>query len=154
MATAFPQCFGLTRDVTVVIPDGRYVPAEIPNINTQHRIAKRLSLKEMADSAVPTAMAETAMVFLWLIREDMCPDPKSDMKYPIERKKKSEPASPWLKPNLLSIVGSNGARTIREVKFNKKMDAMKKSGMSWGRNVSPLNLLLLFIEVVLASFKF
>jgi len=28
-------------------------------------------------------------------------------------------------------VGSNGAKTIREVKFNKKMDAMRKSGMSW-----------------------
>jgi len=47
------------------------VPAEIPKRNTQHCTAKRLLLKETAESAIPTAMAETAMVFLWLIREDM-----------------------------------------------------------------------------------
>ena len=94
MATAFPQCFGLTKDVTVVIPDGRYVPAEIPKRNTPLLSTKRLLLKEIADSAPPTAMAEKTMVFLWLIREDMCPDPKSDMKYPRERKRNSDPASP------------------------------------------------------------
>jgi len=130
MATAFPQCLGFTKDVTVVIPDGRYVPAEIPRRNKQHRTAKRLLLNETAKSAVPTAMAETAMVLLWLIREDMWPDPKSDMKYPMERKRNKEPASPWLNPKLFSIFGSNGAKTIREVKFSKKMDAMRKSGMS------------------------
>jgi hypothetical protein len=92
--TAFPQSLGLTIDVTVVIPDGRYVPAEIPKRKKQHLTAKRLLLKEMAESAVPMAMAEKTMVFLWLIREDMCPDPKSDMKYPIERKKNKKPASP------------------------------------------------------------
>jgi hypothetical protein len=64
MATAFPQCLGLTRDVIVVIPDGRYVPADIPKKNTQHLNVKRLLLKEMAESVMPTAMAETAMVFL------------------------------------------------------------------------------------------
>jgi hypothetical protein len=64
MATAFPQCFGLTKDVIVVIPDGRYVPAEIPRRNTHHRIANRLLLKETAKSAIPTAMAETVMVLL------------------------------------------------------------------------------------------
>jgi hypothetical protein len=154
MATAFPQCLGLTKDVTVVIPDGRYVPAEIPRRNTQHRTANRLLLKEMAESVMPTAMAETAMVLLWLIREDICPDPKSDMKYPMERKKNNEPASPWLNPKLISIVGSNGAKTIREVKFNKKMDAMRKSGMSWDLNVSSPNELFLLIEVVSAPFKF
>ena len=94
MAMAFPQFLGLTIDVIVVIPDGRYVPAEIPKKNTQHRIVKRFLLKEMAERAIPTAMAEKTMVFLWLIREDIWPDPKSDMKYPTERKKKSDPASP------------------------------------------------------------
>ena len=108
----------------------------------------------MADSAVPTATAETVMVFLWLIREDMYPDPRSDMKYPMERKKNSEPTSPWLNFKLFSIVGSNGARMILEVKFNKKIDAMKKSGMSWDRNVLLPNALFLLIEVVSASFKF
>jgi hypothetical protein len=71
----------------------------------------------------------------------------------MERKKNSEPASPWLNFKLFSIVGSNGAKTIREVKFNKKMDAMRKSGMSWDRNVSPSNVLFLLMGVVLASFK-
>ena len=84
----------------------------------------------------------------------MCPDPKSDMKYPIERKKNSEPASPWLNTKFLSIVGNNGAKTIREVKFNKKMDAMRKRGMSWERKVSPPNSLFPLIEVISASFKF
>ena len=130
------------------------MPAEIPRRNTQHRTAKRLLLKETAKSAAPTAMAETAMVLLWLIREDMCPDPKSDMKYPMERKRNKEPASPWLNFRLFSIVGSNGAKTIREVKFNKKMDAMRKSGMRWDRKVSPLNASFLLMEAVLASFKF
>jgi len=114
----------------------------------------RLLLKETAVSAVPTAMAETAMVLLWLSREDMCPDPKSDMKYPIERKRNKEPASPWLNFRLCSIVGSNGAKTIREVKFSRKMDAMRKSGMSWERKVSLPNSLFLWVAVVLASFKF
>ena len=64
MAMAFPQSLELTRDVTVVIPDGRYMPAEIPKRNTQHLTENRLLLKETAESAAPTAMAETAMVFL------------------------------------------------------------------------------------------
>jgi hypothetical protein len=84
----------------------------------------------------------------------MCPDPKSDMKYPMERKRNKEPASPWLNFRLCSIVGSNGAKTIREVKFSKKIDAMRKSGRSWARKVSSLIALFLLMGVVLASFKF
>ena len=76
------------------MPDGRYVPAEIPSRNTQNLIAKRLLLTEINEMAVPTAIAETVMVFLWVIREDIYPDPRSDMKYPKERNRKSEPASP------------------------------------------------------------
>ena len=38
-------------------------------------MAKRLLLKEINERAAPTAIAETMMVFLWVIREDMCPDP-------------------------------------------------------------------------------
>ena len=71
----------------------------------------------------------------------------------MERKKNSEPASPWLNFKFSSIVGSNGAKIILEVKFNKKMDAMRKSGMSWERNVLSPNALFLLIEVVSASFK-
>jgi hypothetical protein len=85
---------GLTIDVTVVMPDGRYVPAEIPSKNTQNRIAKRLLLKAINARAQPTAIAETEIVFLWVIREDICPDPRSEMKYPKDRNRKSEPASP------------------------------------------------------------
>jgi hypothetical protein len=75
------------------------------------------------------------MVFLWVIREVMYPDPRRDMKYPMERNKKSEPASPWLNPRSFSIAGNNGAATIRAVKFNKNMDEMRKSGLSWLANV-------------------
>ena len=76
------------------MPEGRYVPAEIPSRNTQHCTAKKLWTNEMDEREIPTEIAEITMVFLWLIREDMWPDPKSDMKYPMERKKKSEPALP------------------------------------------------------------
>ena len=93
-ATAFPQSLDSTRDVIVVMPDGRYVPAEIPKRNTQHCNQKRFLLKEMAKSAAPTATAEKAIVFLWLIRDDRWPDPNSDMKYHMERKRNSEPALP------------------------------------------------------------
>jgi len=101
-------------------------------------MAKRLLLKEINERAVPTAIAETAIVFLCVIRADMCPDPRSDMKYPMERNRKSEPASPWLNPKSLSIVGSNGDPMIRPVKFNKKMEAIKRSGLSWVLKVSLL----------------
>jgi len=116
-------------------------------------MAKRLVLKEINERAVPTATAETAIVFLWVIREDMCPDPRRDMKYPMERNRKSEPASPWLNPKSFSIVGSNGEAIIRAVKFNKKMDAMSKSGLSWVRKVSPPILLSLPTYPVSKSFK-
>ena len=112
------------------MPDGGYVPAAIPSRNTQNLIATRLLLTEINEMAAPTAMAETVMVFLWVMREDIYPDPRRDMKYPNERNKKSEPASPWLNPKSSSIVGSNGATMIREVKFNKKIDAINKMGES------------------------
>jgi len=116
-------------------------------------MAKRHLLKEINERAIPTAIAETAIVFLWVIREDMCPDPRSDMKYPMERNKKSEPASPWLNPKSLSMVGSNGAAMIRAVKFNKNMDAIKRSGLSWVRKVSLPILLPLPTYPVSNSFK-
>ena len=130
MAMALPQCLALTKDVTVVTPDGRYVPAEIPSRNMDVRMAKRLLLKEINERAAPTAIAETMMVFLWVIREDICPEPNKDMKYPMERNKKSEPALPWLNPKSFSMLGSNGAEMSRDVKFNKKMEVTSKSGVS------------------------
>lgn len=51
-------------------------------------------------------------------------------------------------------MGNNGAKTILEVKFNKKMDAMRKSGISLDRNVWPPNAMFLSAEVVSALFKF
>ena len=52
------------------------------------------------------------------------------MKYPMERNKKSEPALPWLNPRSFSMFGSNGAEMSRDVKFNKKMEVISKSGVS------------------------
>jgi hypothetical protein len=101
-------------------------------------------LKEINERAVPTAIAETAIVFLWVIREDICPDPRSDMKYPMERNRKSEPASPWLNLKSFSIIGSNGATMILQVKFKKKIDAISRIGENWVRKASlPLLLSLL-----------
>jgi hypothetical protein len=130
MAIALPQCLESTKDVTVVTPDGRYVPAEIPSRNMDIRMAKRLLLKEINERAAPTAIAEKMMVFLWVIREDMYPDPNIDMKYPMERNRKREPALPWLNPKSFSMLGSNGAEMSRDVKFNKKMEVTSKSGES------------------------
>ena len=127
------------------------MPAEIPNKNKQNLIAKRLLLTDINEMAVPTVIAETVMVFLWVIREDIYPDPKSDMKYPKERNKKSEPASPWLNPKSSSMVGSNGATIIREVKFNKNMDAINKMGGSCVRKASPPVLLSLLKRLALTS---
>ena len=80
MATALPHCFGLTREVIVVMPDGRYMPAEIPSRNTLNLIANRLLLIDTNEMAIPTDIAETAMVFLWVIRDDKYPDPRRDIK--------------------------------------------------------------------------
>lgn len=136
MAAAFPHYWGLTRDVIVVIPDGRYMPTEIPSRNIHNLMAKRLLLIEINEMAIPTAIAETVMVFLWVIREDIYPDPGSDMKYPKERNRKSKLASPWLNPRSSSMVGSNGATMIREVKFDRKIDAINKMGGSCLRKAS------------------
>ena len=54
-------------------------------------------------------------------------------KYQLEISRNKELTSPWLNHNLFSILGSNGAKTIREAKFSKKMDAMRKSGRSRDR---------------------
>ncbi len=56
-------------------------------------MAKKFWTKEMDDREIPTKIAEITTVFLWLIREDICPDPNRDIKYPIERNRKSEPES-------------------------------------------------------------
>jgi hypothetical protein len=93
-------------------------------------MAKRLLLKETNERAAPTAIAETMMVLLWVMREDMYPDPKSDMKYPMERNRKSEPALAWLNPKSFSTLGSNGAKMSRDEKFNKKMELTRRSGVS------------------------
>ena len=57
-------------------------------------MAKRLLLKEINERAAPTAIAETIMAFLWVIRDDIYPDPNKYRKYPMERNRKSEPAFP------------------------------------------------------------
>jgi hypothetical protein len=63
-------------------------------MNKPNRIAHRLLLNEIPISAIPTVVAERTMVFLCVSWEDRSPAPRSDMKYPEEIKKKSDPASP------------------------------------------------------------
>ena len=44
------------------------------------RIAHRLLQKEIPKSEAPTAMAESVMAFLWVIREERKPEHKRDTK--------------------------------------------------------------------------
>ena len=129
------------------------MPAKIPSKNTQQRAAKKLLTREMDDRDTPTDIAEITMVLLWLIREDICPEPNRDIKYPIDKNKKSEPASLWLSAKSFSKAGSSGANMIREEKFNKKMDARRKRGVRWFRKVSSGTELLRWVVAVPASFK-
>jgi hypothetical protein len=54
---------------------------------------KRLSLEAIPRRARPIAVAETMSVRLCMSREATNPDPRRDMKYPNDIKRKSEPAS-------------------------------------------------------------
>jgi hypothetical protein len=56
-------------------------------------IPSRLSLEEIPRRARPIAVAETINVRLCMSREATNPDPRRDMKYPNDIKRKSEPAS-------------------------------------------------------------
>jgi hypothetical protein len=75
----------------------------------------------------PTTTEETIIVHLWVRREEMNPDPKSPTQYPIEMKRKKDPASPCPICRSPSIAGSSGARAIRERKLRKKIPARKRS---------------------------
>jgi hypothetical protein len=53
----------------------------------------RLSLEEIPRRARPIAVAETINVRLCMSREATNPDPRRDMKYPNDIKRKRDPAS-------------------------------------------------------------
>jgi hypothetical protein len=89
-------------------------------------IPSRLSLEEIPRRARPIAVAETINVRLCMSREATNPDPRRDMKYPNDIKRKSEPASECPSPKSLSMVGSRGARIILPRKFKKKIPAKKR----------------------------
>jgi hypothetical protein len=57
------------------------------------RIPSRLLLEEIPRRAMPMAVAEKMIVRLCMSLEATNPDPRRDMKYPIDIKRKSEPAS-------------------------------------------------------------
>jgi hypothetical protein len=59
-------------------------------------------------------------------REATNPEPRRDMKYPIEINRKSDPASPWPTPKSFSMVGRRGARMILARKFRKKIPVNKR----------------------------
>jgi len=92
MAIALPQELGCTSEVIVARPEGRYNPDAIPVRRRPALRAHKLELNEVAMSASPRAAAESAMVFLWEIRDEMNPDPKSVIKYPEEMMRNSDPA--------------------------------------------------------------
>ena len=74
-------------------------------------------------------MAEKIIVRLWVTREEMNPEPRSDTKYPREITRNRDPASAWLISRSDSIPGINGANTIRARKLTKKMDVSSSSGI-------------------------
>jgi hypothetical protein len=91
-------------------------------------IPNRLSLEEIPRRARPIAVAETIIVHLCMNREATNPDPRRDMKYPNDIKRKSEPASECPRLKSFSMVGSRGARIILPRKFRKKIPAKKRMG--------------------------
>jgi transposase len=68
------------------------------------------------------------IVRLWVRRDETNPEPNSDGKYPRERKRKREPASPCPMFKSLSIVGNKGARNTLERKLRKKMRVTQRRG--------------------------
>jgi hypothetical protein len=80
-------------------------------------------------------MLENMIVFLWVRRDEINPDASRVVKYPKEIRKNRDPASAWLKARSDLTLGIKGARTIREMKFTKKIEVSSKSGVSWERNV-------------------
>jgi hypothetical protein len=78
------------------------------------------------------------MVLRWLRREEMKLDPRSITQYPNDMMKKNDPASscPILRP--FSTLGNRGDRTIREMKFKKKIPTRKRRGAIWERKEDSL----------------
>ena len=81
----------------------------------------------MGSSVNPTAMADKDMLFLWVTAAETKPEPNIPIKYPKDINRKSNPASLWLRPRSLSIVGIRGEKMTRAVKLTKKVDAKKSS---------------------------
>jgi len=76
MAIAFPQFLGLMKEVSVAIPEGRYIPAAMPKTNSPKRIPHRSFVKETPSSVTPTVAEDKMMVLLCVSREDMNPEHK------------------------------------------------------------------------------
>jgi hypothetical protein len=81
----------------------------------------------------PTAMEERRMVLRWYRREEMNPDNSNPIQYPREIIKKREPTSSCPIFRSFSTVGNMGDRTIRAMKFKKKIPTRKKRGSIWDR---------------------
>ena len=82
-------------------------------------------LKAIGNIVNPTAMADSDMVFLWFTAAETKPEPSIPIKYPKDIKRKSNPASLWVRLRSASIVGIKGEKMIRAVKLTKKIDAKK-----------------------------
>jgi hypothetical protein len=114
-----------------------YGPAAIPTAINPKRILHNPVLKEVNIRARPDAMLEKIMVLRWDRRVDINPDASNVVKYPNEIKRKREPASALLKARSVLTLGIRGAKTIRDIKFTKKMEVSSKSGGNPLRKVSP-----------------
>jgi hypothetical protein len=94
-------------------------------------IPSKLSTDPIESIAVPRDIAERVMVFLCVRREETKPEHKRDTKYPVEIRRKRDPASPWLIPSSVSMAGNKGASTILDIKFRKKMRVKKRIDFNW-----------------------
>jgi hypothetical protein len=68
-----------------------------------------------------------------LRREETKLDPRSIIKYPKDIMKKRDPASSCPIFRSFSTMGKRGDRTIREMKFKKKISTRKRRGVIWER---------------------
>ena len=108
-----------------------------PRTSRLPRRLKRLWDRETAARASAPAKAEKMIVFLWVIREEMRPDPMTARKYPVVVIRNKVPACAWEMERSASMAGSRGAMMILPVKLRKKTEARRRIGPIRERKLEP-----------------
>lgn len=103
----------------------------MPNIKRPHSRIHLFELNEIGNNVKPTAVADSDMVFLWVRMAETKPEPSIPIKYPKDIKRKTKPASLWLRPRSVSMVGINGEKITLAVKLIKKIKTRRIKKGSW-----------------------